>query len=470
MNIKARIIDNTKLELLEDAKKGDIIDLKELVDIDLSFLNKKIENEATSLYQKNLNEQFNLKKNEILSQKQQELTDLKNEKDKEITNLKNQIEKIKQEITSEYNLKLKDLENKINNKDVERNNALNELNLKNQNLINELKAKHDAEILKLQSQISTKDLEKQNEIDKIKNQAKEDLQAKNTEIQNLNNEHNLNLLKLENEHKEVTSSLEAEINNLKLQKSALNVKKLGEELERWCDEEYKNYALIGFKNCTWEKDNTSIKDEDDKKGTKADYIFKVFLDDKLDTVLASVCCEMKNEDPNSTNKKKNSDHYAKLDKDRIKKGCEYALLVSELEWDTANDAPIKLVPGYDKMYLVRPPYFIAFLAIIFSLAEKYRNILLAKNKENITLKDKQALIEEFDSLIKTYLNNPIDSLNKRIEDILASSEAITKANQKIKDICNEIINKTINTIKEKINTLEIKKLPSLYKKLDKVND
>ena len=61
MIIKARIIDNTKIELLEDAKAGDIIDLKELVDVDLSFLNNKIASEATALYQKNINEQYELK-------------------------------------------------------------------------------------------------------------------------------------------------------------------------------------------------------------------------------------------------------------------------------------------------------------------------------------------------------------------------------------------------------------------------
>ena len=178
---------------------------------------------------------------------------------------------------------------------------------------------------------------------------------------------------------------------------------------------------------------------------------------------------MKNEDPNSINKKKNSDHYKKLDNDRNKKGCEYALLISELEWDSTNDSPIKVIPDYPKMYLVRPPYFIAFLGIIYSLAMKYQDILLAKDKEDLELKDKQTLIDDFNDLINSYINKPIESLNKKIDDILSSSQTITKANQKIIDVCNEIITKTISTIKEKINTLEIKKLPSFYKKLDKVN-
>ena len=95
-----------------------------------------------------------------------------------------------------------------------------------------------------------------------------------------------------------------------------------------------------------------------------DYIFKVYASSshKENELLTSVACEMKNESPNSTNKKKNSDHFLKLDKDRKKKGCEYALLISELEWDQANDVPIRKVVGYEKMYVVRPQYFITFLS------------------------------------------------------------------------------------------------------------
>ena len=69
----------------------------------------------------------------------------------------------------------------------------------------------------------------------------------------------------------------------------------------------------------------------------------------------------------------------KLDKDRIKKGCEYALLVSELEWNSDNDVPIKKVPEYEKMYVVRPQYFITFLSIVYSFGMKYKDLLVNSN-------------------------------------------------------------------------------------------
>lgn len=502
MIIKARIIDNTKIELLEDAKAGDIIDLKELVDVDLSFLNNKIASEATALYQKNINEQYELKVKSLENEKATALKDLTQEKEKIIADLKVQIESEKQKyentltkeksaLTLSYEKQINELNNTIKLKDLEKDRALEQLTNKKNEEIAQIKVNldnkdkdMDAALKDLEYKLNTdfnkKLSDKQNELIK-KDAALSNLELKLTsdygkQINELKQEkeqlvqaNEIASLKLKNEYQEQINNLNNQIDNLKLAKSSLNVKKLGEELEHWCNEEYLNYASIGFKNCLWEKDNDAIKDVDDKKGTKADYIFKVYLDNTKETTLTSVCCEMKNEDPNSVNKKKNSDHFAKLDKDRTKKGCEYALLVSELEWDSANDAPIKVVPDYPKMYLVRPPYFIAFLAIIYNLAEKYRDLLLSKNAEALALKDKQELALEFEGLIKTYINDPIDSLNKKIEDILKSSEAITKANQKIIDTCNEVISKTINRIKEKVTTLEIKKLPTFYRKLDKIN-
>ena len=148
---------------------------------------------------------------------------------------------------------------------------------------------------------------------------------------------------------------------------------------------FKKALFTGFRAIYIDKDNVSIKEDGETKGTKADYIFKVFCDEEKSMELASVACEMKSEDPNSTNKRKNSDHYKKLDADRKKKNCEYALLVSELEWNDDNDVPIRKVKDYDKMYVVRPQYFITFLNIIASLANKYQSVLLEKKKEKIAV-------------------------------------------------------------------------------------
>ena len=260
--------------------------------------------------------------------------------------------------------------------------------------------------------------------------------------------------------------LQTELERIKLVKSTLNIKMLGEELERWCNEEYESYASIGFDNCTWEKDNASVKDEDDSKGTKADYIFRSYLNKDKNHELASVCCEMKNEAINSKNKKKNSDHYAKLDKDRTKKNCEYALLISELEWDSPNDSPIKKVREYEKMYVVRPQYFITFLSLIASLSNKYRELLTEKQQDKINLLSSIEIIEEFEQFKKTYIENPLDNLIKKIEKIQKNSEAISNANKVIIETCNEILYTSITNIKEKIEKFNVKKIANKIKKLE----
>ncbi len=484
MKIKARILNDTTIELLEDAKTGDTIDLKDLVGVDISFLTNKIQQEASSLYQKQLNEKFELEKktleqesNEKLkdleTKKQQELKDLENKKKDELRNLeirkqeeitklqnelnnikelnKQELDKTKLELSKDYELKISDLNNKLANKDKDKEIELDKLKT---TLTSDFNNKYQA--------LETKIKDSENDL-KLKELAYKSEKDKITQY------FELEKTKLENDYKEKISTLTSQLDNLKLQKSSLNVKKLGEELERWCNEEYSNYSITGFKNCTWEKDNKSVQLDDEDKGTKADYIFTVYLDETKQTKLTSVCLEMKNEGPNSTNKKKNSDHFSKLEKDRTKKDCEYALLVSELEWDSPNDSPIKVVPNYEKMYVVRPTYFITFLGLIYSLAEKYRELLLVKEKENIELKDKTDLITEFDDLINTYLKKPLTNLQKDVESIKKNSEAITKANQNILDTCDNLINKTILNMNNKIETLEIKKLKTFYNKLDKVN-
>ena len=86
---------------------------------------------------------------------------------------------------------------------------------------------------------------------------------------------------------------------------------IGENLEATCNDEMESYMQNGFFNCTWQKDNEVVKNDDEKKGSKADYIFKVYATDehKPEELLASVCLDMKDENPDSKNKLKNSSHY-----------------------------------------------------------------------------------------------------------------------------------------------------------------
>ena len=251
-------------------------------------------------------------------------------------------------------------------------------------------------------------------------------------------------------------------------KSSLNVKQTGEDLESWCDNEVNSYMQNGLLNCTWIKDNKVIKDEDEVKGSKADYIFKIYANNQHDEkdLLTSVCLDMKDENPDSVNKKSNADYYKQLDKNREKKNCKYSVLVSNLEIDKANSSPIFKVREYENMYVVRPAYLMVFLNMITSLTTRFATLVLSKEEEKIALKEKFDLIEQFEDIKSTYLDKPLAQLSNCISAITDSSEAIKKACRNIDDQCDKVNRSYINQINEKLSKFNIKLEKNVTKKMD----
>lgn len=449
--ISVKILNKTTLELNEAAEAGDHIDLEEITSIDSSYIEQLISKEKGQAYQTQVEEKFRLQ----LSSEQQKwesgteqlqlkLQSKENElqsalKNKELE-LENKYQQTIQQLQSELQSKEKEIQRTLENKELE-------LKIKYQQTIQQLQSELQSKETEFQSTLKNKELE-------LKSQYQEEQLLWQKEQE-----------RLKETYQSKENELQQEISRLQLNKSLSNVKQLGEELEKWCNQEFESYATNGFSYCTWEKDNTIIKEENEIKGTKADYIFKCF-DTDWKNVLTSVCCEMKNEALNSANKKKNSDHYSKLDKDRQKKNCEYALLVSELEWDSPNDAPIKKVREYEKMYVVRPPYFIAFLSLISSLAEKYRLLLKQKQAETEIFQKSEDLKAEFEKIKKTYLEKPLEKLSEKVESIKKENENIVNASHRISGYLNDITNSYLSEIQNKIERFQITRIA---KKLDDIS-
>ena len=255
------------------------------------------------------------------------------------------------------------------------------------------------------------------------------------------------------------------VEELRRYKSTLNVKRIGEDLETWCDNVVQSYMQNGLLNCTWTKDNRVVKEENEYKGTKADYIFRIYLNEKHQEELTSICLDMKSENPDSVNKKKNADYYATLDKNRNKKGCKYALLVSELEMDQANDLSIYKVQEYENMYVVRPSYLMVFLNMVTSLTTRFATLLTAKQQEELKLKDQLEIVQLFEDIKNTYLDKPLEQLKKQVENIQKYAQTIKDTASKIEDSCDTIHRNYINQITEKINKFDIKLEKSVLKKV-----
>ena len=480
--IKAIVKDKTTIELVEPGEVGDVIDLSDLVEVDTSYLETIIEEGKDRVYLAKLEQAKKL----IDAENDAKLEKLK----AEITSLTKSNEqalKLKeQEVNNKYADQIAELTKKIELIENENKNKQDTITKEHQIALLNAKNESEAKYSKLESDFNAFKASQNTTIEKNKLEVINSYQAQINELKN-KYDHDLALKDAQLEKNKVAFELEKEkalatirqnfdnlikqkddkIYNLLRTKASLNVKQTGEDLEAWCDNEVTSYMQNGLFNCTWTKDNKVIKEEDEAKGSKADYIFKVFANNEHNEneLLATICMDMKDENPDSINKKSNADYYKQLDKNRIKKGCKYALLVSNLEMDKPNVLPIFKVREYEDMYVVRPAYLMTFLNMITSLTTRFASLINSKDKEALELQNKNNLIEEFDSIKNTYLDKPLESLEKNVEAISKDSETIKKVCRDIDEQCDKINRNYISQIQEKINKFSLKLDRSIVKKL-----
>ncbi len=452
--INVIVKEKTILELAEDASKGDVIDLKELVQVDTAYIDSIIESGQDKVYQSKLADvrRTLLAENQIV-----------------INKLEADIIRLNQQ--AEYNIKLKEKE-----MDSKYETQINTVKKQEESKYQELEKKYNLLSVRLESELKQKELEIENkystELNKLRMEAVLLNSKKEVEIQEVKSKAELELSQALNEQKEKfkeeLQTKEEIILNLQRQKASMNVKQTGEDLEAWCDNEVISYMQNGLFNCTWTKDNKVVKGEGEDKGSKADYIFKVYASEAHNEkeLLTSVCLDMKDENPDSKIKQTNEHYYKKLEENRIKKDCKYAVLVSNLELAKPNVLPIFKVRDYENMYVVRPGYLMVFLNMIASLSTRFSDLLLSKEHEMIELKSKLDLIEEFKKIKETYLDNPLEALEKQVTAILKSSETIRKASNEIDSACEKINNSYIKKIIDKIDTFEIKLNRAVIKKME----
>lgn len=234
---------------------------------------------------------------------------------------------------------------------------------------------------------------------------------------------------------------EDEIERLRNQRSRLSVKLIGETLEQHCEMEFNRVRMMAFPKAEFHKDNDVVD------GTKGDYVFRELDDSGVEIV--SIMFDMKNEDDNSTNRKRNEDHLKKLDKDRRDKGCEYAVLVSTLEPDSElyNTGIVDVSYLYPKMYVIRPQFFLPLISLLRNAgrnAVDARRELEEIRQQNIDITGFEDALEDFKAKFgKNYetaskkfgtaieeIDKTIDHLNKVKENLLSSERQLRIANDK----------------------------------------
>ncbi len=234
-----------------------------------------------------------------------------------------------------------------------------------------------------------------------------------------------------------------EIERMRSQRSRLSVKLIGESLEQHCEMQFNQMRMVAFPNAEFHKDNEVIG------GSKGDYVFRE--KDESGAEVVSIMFDMKSEDENSlqSSKKKNSDHFAKLDRDRKNKKCEYAVLVSTLEpeSDLYNSGIVDVSYEYPKMYVIRPQFFLPLIGILRNAGKNAvdaRRELEQIKQQNIDITGFENALEDFkDKFGKNYetaskkfgaaideIDKTIDHLQKVKDNLLSSERQLRLANDK----------------------------------------
>lgn len=357
----------------------------------------------------------------------------------------------------------------------EKDKELNNLKSKNQLALSQKIGEKENEITQLKTKIENIEVEKElainkavQQIEKEKNDLANDLKTKVLEIQNVENTLTQKY-STELQNKDVIIKYkDDEIARVKEMKQKLSTKMIGETLEQHCEIEFEKLRSTGFQKAYFEKDNNS------RLGSKGDYIYKEA--DEFGNEIISIMFEMKNENEDTATKKKNEDFFKELDKDRNEKKCEYAILVTLLEADNElyNSGIVDVSHKYEKMYVVRPQFFIPIITILRNAAMnsmkakaelelvKSQNIDITNFEENINL-FKVGFAKNYDLASRQFktamdeIDKTIDHLQKTKDALLASVNNLRLANNKAEDLTIKKLTRGNPTMTAKFEDL-IKKI------------
>ena len=385
---------------------------------------------------------------EKLNKKEIEITELKNNLKITEEQTKNNLEKEYKEQLNNYVMEINKLKNdiKLNESTIQKKHS-EELNEKN------------LEIEKLKSKLELNETQKELEINKK-------ITEKENVITSLNNQIELNKKEYQIKEQNIKDSYEGKIKLQQEQieyykdfKARQSTKMIGESLEQHCNVEFNKLRPL-FKNAYFEKDNKLSE-----TGSKGDFIYRDYDDDK--TEIVSIMFEMKNEADTTTAKHKNEDFFKELDKDRREKNCEYAVLVSLLESDNDyyNNGIVDVSHRYEKMYVIRPQFFIPLITLIRGIAInslQYKKELQIIQNQNIDISNFEEKINAFkDGFSKNYqtasnkfqlaikeIDESIKRLQKTKEALLSSENQLRLANDKAQNLTIKKLTHNNETMKK----------------------
>ncbi|MBQ4485724.1 MAG: DUF2130 domain-containing protein, partial [Oscillospiraceae bacterium] len=324
-------------------------------------------------------------------------------------------EKAVMTVRNEYDSKINAVKTELSEKQSEMiklkadiENAENVRKMAVKEAVSEIQQQSQAEIMKLKNELSNAETVKKLE---IKEAVSEVEKARDT---------------MKTEYETKLRFAEEQVEYYRDLKQKMSTKMIGETLEQHCEQSFNMIRATAFRNAEFHKDNSVVG------GTKGDYIYRELDENGIEII--SIMFEMKNEMDDTAVKHKNADFFEKLDKDRTKKNCEYAVLVTLLEPENEmyNQGICDVSYEYDKMYVIRPQFFIPMITILRNAA---LNALEAKRR----LKEKEEReidithFEEQIDAFRTAFSKNYKNASDRFEDAIKEIDKSIKALQAVKE-------------------------------------
>lgn len=327
-------------------------------------------------------------------------------------------------------------------------------------------SKKDQEIQELKAQLRQIGLAKDLELQQAVAQVEKERDAAQNALVLHEQKQELALATTRQEYEVRLKAADEQVEFYKNFKAQQSTKAIGESLEQFAEAEFNKVRSYAFPRAKFAKDNdVSVS------GSKGDFIFRDFDESGLEFI--SIMFEMKNEADTTKTKHKNADFFKELDKDRREKKCEYAVLVSMLEADNDyyNTGIVDVSHEYQKMYVIRPQFFIQLIGILRNAALnslQYQQELALVKEQNIDIthfeEDLEIFKNAFSKNYQSASNNfqkAIDEIDKAIKRMEAVKAALTTsenqlrlANNKLDDVSVKKLTRNNPTMKAKFEVLK----------------
>lgn len=399
-----------------------------------------------------------ISKQEIEQEVHEKLATAEREKQNEIKLAES---KVRAELQQTLADKESELQRAISDKDSEivklksqANQKISELKVQNSEELSKLQSQTAETIAKLESQIASSKTEQELAVTKAVTSIEKERDELANRLKNKETEQKLQLTSLKEQHDAELRSKDEMIAYYKDMKAKMSTKMIGESLEQHCETEFNKLRPTAFQHAYFEKDNAVSK----TTGSKGDYIYRET--DEQGNEITSIMFEMKNENETTATKHKNEHFFKELDKDRREKNCEYAVLVSLLEADNElynqGIVDVSFQSGFDKMYVIRPQFFITMITLLRNAAMnslQYKAELALIKEQNIDITNFEGRIDKWKDSFAINSDRATKNFNKAIKEI---EESIKKL-ENTRDALIQTV-KNFETANKKLDDLTIKKL------------